>query len=337
MVQAKLVAIARREAAPPSDAAVSGPFPDGATLLDGDRAWVLLEQPTPRSAGPAVVWAMRHGARSLRLIVGAGDGTAPGHIDAVTLAAELARRLGYVRIDTSCAAIVGTDVVEVEPAPVPAADGPPGQIPGGSQHLADLLVDSGLEVVVEHGVVRGEVLGLEVARVETLDGVAVLGVGVGRFDREITAMLHAGLPDADALDRAASVVRQHRFRGGPPHPLQMMARARWVRAAVVADPSPIGCESLIAVDTTIEPESLRDLHPAAARGASPDGAPIVVVCTSGVDLDVVTLAADTRARHAPDAALLLVSPTGERFGPIDAVAAQLDGAVTWREVEAPWS
>ena len=290
---------------------------------------MLLEAPTARSSGPVAVWAVRNELSSVHLIVG-GD-------DSVGLAGDLARRIGALAIDSRCSAIVGTDLVSVEAAAVVPPSSGPGSIPDAAQPLVELLRGVSLEVVVEHGVVRGEVNGLEVARVEVEDGVATLGVGVGRFDREITAMLHPDLPDADALARAAGIVREHRFAGGPPHPLMTMGRSRWVRSALVADPDSVGLVELVAVDTTVEPPNLRDPHPAAAIGHDASGRETVVVCSAGVDLDLVTLAADTRGRHRPDADLLIVVPVGDRFAPLVAVGDALALRPRWFECPPPWA
>ena len=52
---------------------------------------------------------------------------------------------------------------------------------------------------MEHGVLLGEVDGLEVCRVVLVDGVAHLEVGVGRHDREAFALMHGDVPPAEAL------------------------------------------------------------------------------------------------------------------------------------------
>lgn len=272
---------------------------------------------------------MRHGVEWLHLIVGGED--------AVALAGGLARRLGYLAVDSRCSAIVGTDLVEVPAAPLAEPGRSDGTVPEVVAPLAELLRDAGLEVIVEGGVVRGEVLGLEVARVAVEDGDAVLGVGVGRFDREITAMLHADLPDAEAVERAATIVREHRYPGAPPHPLMSMGRARWLRAVALCDPAIVELAELVAVGTTVEPPNLRDLHPAAALGRDRSGREVVAVFSAGIDLDLVTLAADTRARHAPDAELLLVVPAGDRLAPLVAVGDELDVPPRWLEIPPPWA
>ena len=78
----------------------------------------------------------------------------------------------------------------------PADAAPPAAVPPAAPPapaLAELLVDADIEVVVEDGIVRGEVLGLEVARIvhgTTTAGTPidepVLEVGVGHADRELT-------------------------------------------------------------------------------------------------------------------------------------------------------
>jgi hypothetical protein len=92
------------------------------------------------------------------------------------------------------------------------------------------------------------------------------------------------------------------------HPLQVRARSRWLRADVLGDPASVGAVELVAADMTTEAEGLKDLHPAAAVGRREDGSPVVVVCSAGVDLALVPLAADTRALHDPDAELVVVVP-----------------------------
>ncbi|MEL7155122.1 MAG: hypothetical protein AAFN30_00830, partial [Actinomycetota bacterium] len=53
---------------------------------------------------------------------------------------------------------------------------------------------------------------------------------------------------------------------------------------------------------------LRQMVPAAAAGLDGEGRPLVVVTMVGIDLDVVTEAADYRVRHDPDAELVIAMP-----------------------------
>ena len=54
----------------------------------------------------------------------------------------------------------------------------PAAAPAGDEALVEIIIDGGVDVVVEQGILRGEVLGLEVARI--VDG--KLEVGVGKFE-----------------------------------------------------------------------------------------------------------------------------------------------------------
>ncbi|HEV7761523.1 MAG TPA: hypothetical protein VGO78_21100, partial [Acidimicrobiales bacterium] len=54
--------------------------------------------------------------------------------------------------------------------------------------------------------------------------------------------------------------------------------------------------------------NLRDVDVAIARGATPEGAPVVLACSVGIDVELVPAAADARAMLDPDAELWLVMP-----------------------------
>lgn len=270
-----------------------------AAVVDG-RASVLVEEGSAAALAGSLLWALRQRADHLTLFVDAGAGV-------------VARWAGHFAL--------GPDPIEVrvvtggtsEPAvadPLPA----PVPVPEGIDHMAAKLRAEGLEVVVEHGHVRGEVLGLEVARfvrwpVEVGgDGHLHLEAGVGRFDRDAVAATRPDESPEVALRRTVDQVRAHRYPGAPAHPVALLARSRWLRAAAVADPSAVGAQWLAPADMTSSAEGIKELHPAAAVGRGVDGAPMVLVCSAGVDLSLVPLAADTRALHAPDGRLVLGLP-----------------------------
>jgi len=287
------------------------PFPGGAGLVDGDVAWVLLEASPLASFGASLVWADRQGAAMVHVLVDAS-------------AAVLARRAGCFEPAPSVWRIDGTALVPAEPAPpaTPAAAPP--------SALAELLVDADLEVFVEDGIVRGELLGLEVARIvhgSTSTGTPIdeplLEVGVGHADRELTAMLHGALSPIDQLARVIDIVRAHRRPGAEPHPLNQLAPERWLRARLMADPARIGLAGLRPADPATPRPNLRDPAVAVARGEGRDGEPTVVACSVGIDLDLVPAAADARLAIEPDARLLLVVPERDAHPVTRALAARL--------------
>jgi hypothetical protein len=203
----------------------------------------------------------------------------------------------------------------VDPAP-PAVQPP---LPPESADLAPLLVAAGAEPVVEHGVLIGEVLGLEVCRV--VDG--RLEVGVGKHDREAQRMVHGDESPEGALRAAVRIVHEQR-------PADLAAE-RWLRSVVVRRPELVGCGGLAPVAPPLPRGDLRVPQPASAVG---DG--VVVACSVGIDLDLVPTAADTRMAHAPDAALVLVVPEGDDHAVTRALAAALCDPAEVRTVPAAW-
>jgi hypothetical protein len=292
-------------------------FPSAGIVVapgDGDsgaRAWVYPWAPQPRLGGP-LLWATRRDVATVHLVVDAAPATGPD-AGADPPAGRLARqaqafarpRVEVFELDRSDAATL----VPADPAPFPAplpAEGP--------TELVDLLADAGVEVLVEGGMVRGEVDGLEVARIVTgettagvpLDG-PLLEVGVGAADRELTAMLHGELPPAQQLERAVAYVRRHRVDGSH-HPLAQLVPERWLRAVLRRRPDVVGLADLRPVEGPSPRPNLRDVLPAFARGTTDDGRAVVVACSVGVDVDLVPAAADARAFLEPDAELWLVVP-----------------------------
>lgn len=312
LLVAKLAALVRAERGLECEPTATGSVVAAAA---DDTAFVLLEDGSPGGLGGALLWASRRGANALVLFVDSDAG-------------RLARLAGYFdtpALPIQVRAVTGATSIDAEPEPapalleglvgVPAAEGV-GDTDGveGIDEIVEMLRAEELEVVVEHGVLRGEVLGLEVARAVVWpaevggDDRVHLEAGVGRFDRDAVAAVHPDEDPADALARSTEAVRRHRYRGAPAHPLSLLARERWLRADLLADPSLVGATSLRPVGMTTEPAGMKDTHPAAAVGETADGAAVLVICSTGFDLALVPLAADTRALHDPTARLVIVVP-----------------------------
>ncbi len=287
-------------------------FPGGAGLVAGATAWLLLDAAPLKAFGPALVWSARQGASEVHLLVDAQ-------------ADVLARRAACFAPAPVIWRVEGTTLTLAAPAPPAAAVG---ALPAAE--LAELLVDADLEVIVEDGLVRGEVNGLEVARIvhgATSTGIPLEGplleVGVGHADRELTAMLHGALSPIDQLARATEIVRQHRRPGAEPHPLNQLAPERWLRARLVADPARIGLARLWPIAPAVARPNLRDTAVAMAQGETAEGETVVVACSVGVDLDLVPAAADARLAVAPTARLLLVVPERDAHRVTRELAARL--------------
>lgn len=300
-------------------------FPGGAALVEGTTGWLLLDADPIKAFGPALVWAERRQLTEVNLVV---DGEA----------GVVARRARLFSPSPRVWVAAGTTLEPAEPAPVATfAD------PTSAPALAELLVDADLEVVVESGIVRGEVLGLEVARIvhgTTTAGTPieapVLEVGVGEADREMTGMVHGNLPSADQLARVIEIVQARRRPGAEHHPLSQLAPERWLRALLVADPGRLGLVRLHAAPPAVPRPNLRDRAVAIARGVDADDQPVVVACSVGVDLDLVPAAADAREALDPAARLLLVVPERDAHPVTRALAARLARPAEVVALEGDW-
>jgi hypothetical protein len=162
---------------------------------------------------------------------------------------------------------------------------------------------AGATVVVEHGAVTGEILGLEVARVTETDGITALEVGIGRHDREAFAIIHGDRPAPAALAGVVDAVRRDRRPDRPESPLYRLAQERWLREVVLARPDLVGAGALERHEGPLPRPNVKDPWPAVAVGPE-----VVVVCSVGVDVDVVPYASDARAIVDPGARLVVVVP-----------------------------
>ena len=295
---AKLGALVRAHWADESVEAVSGSFPGGATLAsaDGSALWILLDadQASARRLGAALALADRAGAAGLHLLV-----------EDASVAAILARRAALFARPAAVWSVTAAQVAAAAAAP-PADDPAPAP---EAELFRPVLAAAGLETVVEGGSLLGEVRGLEVARVVVGDdGSAHVQAGVGRFDREVGAMMFAELSETDAVARAAELVNEVRRPGAPRHPLNQLVPERWLRSVVVARPDLVGAATLRPVGSAVPRSNLKEPGVATAVGTDTAGRPVVVTCSTGVDLDLVPSAADDRLAHDPTARLVLAVP-----------------------------
>src|SRR5439155_11624548 len=125
----------------------ASPFPAGAALRDGDRAWILIDGRPESAVGPAMAWARQQHVGELHLLTD----DAPGLISRRASAFADPPHVWWVQ---------GTDLHRAEPEPLPALP-----IAIDAPELVRMLTGAGLEVVVGHDYLAGELRGLEVARI----------------------------------------------------------------------------------------------------------------------------------------------------------------------------
>ncbi len=313
LLAAKLGALVRDRWGEVPDGARPGTFPGGSSLIDADsgRAWILLddEADAARRLGATLAVADRAAVAELHLLV-----------DDATAAGILARRAAQFARPPVVWAVHGRSLTPATPA-APATDPAPAP---EAELFRPVLAAAGLEPVVEGGSLLGELLGLEVARVVVADdGSAHIEVGVGRFDREVGAMMFAELSDSDALARAVAFVDEVRRPGALRHPLNQLVPERWLRSVLVRRPDLVGAASLRSVGSAVPRANLKEAGVASAVGTDLDGRPVVVTCSTGVDLELVPGAADDRLAHAPDARLVLAVPTKDALAVTTELASHL--------------
>jgi hypothetical protein len=292
----------------PADGAPSA-YSGGAALLAGDEGWVLLEDRPARGLGGALAWADRHGV-GLQVLAERDSGL-------------LARRAAAFQWPPGVWQIEGRELVPAVPAPRPTAPA----LPAGARELVPVIEAAGAEPVEEHGVLTGEVAGLEVCRVVPTDGPhgtdgpddadgVRLDAGIGPHDREAFRLVHGeALSGAALIEALAEVVRTvgvHRRPGAPPHPLNRIARERALRHELLRRPELVELAELATAPPPVPRASVKDAEPCVARGRTAEGEDVVVVCSAGVDLDLVPFAADAReALGAATAPLLLALPAAD--------------------------
>ena len=188
-----------------------------------------------------------------------------------------------------------------------------------------LFEQHGVDLVEEFGVARGEVLGLEVA---VVDSEGAVHIGVGSLDRAVWELSDAA---ADRqLGDVVGIVRNYRRPGQGLHPANSLARDRWLRAVISAAPQSVGATQLTPLPSAPR-HGLRESHVA----ASTDGSGHVFVCLGGPDpalllpiLEVVVRIEATKATLvAPQSDIAII----ERLAAVVAVPTDVVG------FDPPWT
>ncbi len=270
----------------------------------GSRGWALIDDGEPSRLGSALLSMISRGVTATDVLV---DGSP-------SAAGVVARR---------AAGFEGVHVWQVDGRSVGAATPALPLLDEAEEVdpvLSLALEAHQLEVVYEHGVLRGEVLGLEVAR--TVGG--QLEVGVGRYDRSARLEMRPGEDLSSALEQAAQAVRSLRRPGAPPHPANTLARSRWLRALGCAHPASLGLSQLKPVAPPLPWFDLSEVASTPAIGVAESGRRVVAVFSVGVDPDLVPAAADCFVHYGSlDTDLWLVLPERDDLPVMRKLAARL--------------
>lgn len=296
-----------------SDVEVSE-FGQAVGLVIDDVAWVLVTGRYERSLGPALMWALRKNAKSLKLLSSERAG------ELARIATHFDFAIEVFEVDAAGVARVAVpkDATKIE---VSVAD----------EMFADFIKSAGADVVREHGVISGEVCGLEVCRVvratsaSDLDGAgeSELEIGVGAHDRETFKLLHGRTATVESLRKVIAEVAARRAVGAQVHPLNQLARERMLRHYVCLSPQLVGAKSLQPAQPPIARTNLKDVVPCCAVGVSLTGEKMVVIFNVGVDPDVVSFGADARGQINASADLVFAMPTRDIVPAVEQIAQML--------------
>jgi len=273
-------------------------FGSAVGVVSKNIAWVLLASRHEFGLGPAMIWALRNGSTSLNIFAEHNAG-------------DLARRANFFnfKIDIyEIASDLTVDPVLALPSAVPMKE-----ISAADESFADFIRSSGAEITREHGVLAGEVCGLEVCRVvhDDTDTAVVesrLEIGVGTHDRETFQLLHGRTATIESLRKVVEEVASKRITGANPHPLNQLGRERLLRHLVCASPHLVDAISLQTIAPPMPRANLKDQVPCCAVGISRSGQSWVVIFSIGIDPDVISFGADARQAVDTQAELIFVSP-----------------------------
>lgn len=271
----------------------------GAAFVSPDDAWVYVDGIAQRSLGPSLAWFINHMNAESR------ESITPLHLVVDRDSGVLARRAAmfdvplqvwHVNDRLLLPAVVEQHLDDAQP---------------NSRHLefVGMIERAGADVVIEHGIVVGEVLGLEICRVvdDEITGDTRLEVGMGAHDREAFALIHGHLPTEEALASVIETVAQHRADGARLHPLNTFGAERLLRARCIDTPALVGLTSLEPADPPVLRTNVKDAVPCVARGRDESGTEAVVTFVHGVDLDVVPFALDAADRFGDKARVIIAA------------------------------
>jgi hypothetical protein len=307
-------------------------FGAGAAFVHRAGAWTIIDGDAARRLGAALAWAIRHDATSLDVVVERDGGRLARRAQAFAFPIRV-----WVAEERVLLPVIAEDAV------------PPGPAPGDHIELLTLIKQAGAQPHVERGVVTGEVRGLEVCRVvdepttgnfaelsdvpsaatvapddaelaarlagREAEGV-ILEVGVGANDREAFQMLHGHLPTVDALANVVRAVSDHRSVAARQHPLNRMAPERFMRWQVEQDPSLLGLSEITQADPPVDRLSMKHGEPCVSTAVDADGRGVVVIFSSGVDLDLMSFVADVIVQIDQNAGRIIVAVTERDLVPI---------------------
>lgn len=295
----------------------------GMTVHRDGRAWALVDDAEPaRGFARALLWALHRHVTEVHVL--SDDSPALG---------AAARQADCFRTSVTVWAVSGTELARVDAAPLPAE--PP--LDPRAEPFIPVIEAAGAEAVIEWGTLSAEVLGLAVGRVCTDADGAWLEVGIGKHDRLGHRLLWGDHASAKALSAVVEAALEARRSGDLAHPLNQLARERWLRRCILDCPSLINA---LRLQPMAAPKPRGDLGVpllAPATGTDSDGSTLLAACSVGFDPTFVPMAAELQAWRADEAtSLVLVLPGRDLHPLIRRAVADLRAGASVRTVADDW-
>ena len=198
-----------------------------------------------------------------------------------------------------------------------------------------MLEDNHCVVTFEHGKVKGELKGLQIAEVVTEpSGKSHLEVGVGTYDREAHKIVNYNAPVETTLARISQEVSKYRHKDSVVHPLNRVARSNWLIHEVMSANSEIGVTDMERVPSPVEAMDVSDSVPASAI-AKKNNQVILLTAYTGADLEAVPVTAQLLNSYPADE-IWFLHPQKDDYSAIRRQAEHLKVPVSFITVPEPW-
>lgn len=292
LARVKLRAVA---SALPIDAStfVDDEFALGAALRGNHTGAVWVADNHERSLGPVLLWANRHHLNEIHLITDNASGL-------------LARRAAALTTPVHVWEFANAALTRATPSePLPKIP-----VPESHEQFATTIQQSGADIIREHGILTGEVLGLEICRVVDTPEGPKLEIGVGAHDRETFQLVNAHRSIEESLTQVVATVAKHRSPGAEPHPLNRLAPDRRLRHHILNNPHLVNATALQPAEPPVIRRNLLDAAACIAYGTTTTNEPLIVAVTATVDVDIVTFAIDAQLRQHPHAHITIATYEG---------------------------
>ena len=132
----------------------------------------------------------------------------------------------------------------------------------------------------------------------------LLEVGVGRTMARPSGCCTANIATVEALATFVESVLSYRSTEAIQHPLNRLGQERYLRWQLEQDPSLVGMTMVRPHEPPQPRPNLKDPIPCVARAIGPAGQEFTLVCSVGVDVDLVGFVADVQS--ADDTAVVVV-------------------------------